>query len=77
MEFLHLLLLKFYQTSFWESRNYDELFPEIVVEVYNNQILTNPQLNFYNPSVTIGATYSFGEDYKLFFNYYIYIFFIY
>ena len=68
-DYTYMNVFKFYQTSFWESRNYDELFPEIVVEVFNNQILTNPQLNFYNPSVTIGATYSFDEDYKLFFNY--------
>lgn len=60
---------KFYRTSFWESRNYDELFPEIVVEEINNQILTNPKLNFYNGSGTLGATHSFNEGYKLFFNY--------
>lgn len=62
-------VFKFYRTSFWESRNYDELFPEIVVEELSNQILTNPQLNFYNGSGTLGATYSFSENYKLFFNY--------
>ena len=68
-DYTYMNVFKFYRTSFWESRNYDELFPEIVVEVFNNQILTNPQLNFYNTSATLGATYSFGEDYKLFFNY--------
>ena len=62
-------VFKFYRTSFWESRNYDELFPEIVIEELDNQILTNPQLSFYNSSGTLGATYSLGEDYKLFFNY--------
>ena len=60
---------KFYRTSFWESRNYDQLFPEIVVEEYPTQILTNPQLNFNNGSATLGATYTFDEDYNLFFNY--------
>ena len=30
---------KFYRTSFWETRNYDKLFPEIVVEELSNQIL--------------------------------------
>ena len=68
-DYTYMNVFKFYRTSFWESRNYDELFPEIVVEVFNNQILTNPQLNFYNTSATLGATYSFSEDYKLFFNY--------
>ncbi|WP_233265969.1 TonB-dependent receptor [Formosa sp. L2A11] len=60
---------KYYKTSFWESRNYDELYPDIVIEEFDNQILTHPQLNFYNPSFTVGSTYSFGKDYQLFFNY--------
>ena len=62
-------VFKFYRTSFWESRNYDQLFPEIVVEELPTQILTNPKLNFNNGSATLGATYMFGEDYNLFFNY--------
>jgi iron complex outermembrane receptor protein len=68
-DYSFLDVFKFYRTSFWESRNYDELFPEIVVEEFDNQILTNPQLNYYNGSGTIGANYSFGDDYKVFFNY--------
>lgn len=67
-DYTYMDVFKFYRTSFWESRNYDELFPEIVVEELDNQILTNPQLNFYNASATAGATYSLDE-YKLFFNY--------
>ena len=59
---------KFYRTSFWETRNYDKRFPEIVVEELSNQILTNPKLNFYNASATLGTRYDF-EDYTLFFNY--------
>jgi iron complex outermembrane receptor protein len=62
-------VFKFYRTSFWQARNYDELFPEIVVEELNNQILTNPQLSFYNPSATVGATIDFSNTYKLFANY--------
>lgn len=62
-------VLKFYRKSFWESRNYDELFPEIVVEELENQILTNPQLKFNNASATLGANYSFNDNLKLFFNY--------
>ncbi|WFO17589.1 TonB-dependent receptor [Cellulophaga baltica 4] len=54
---------------FWESRNYAALFPEIVVEEYDNQLLTNPQYNFFNASGTIGSTYSFNDKLKLFFNY--------
>jgi iron complex outermembrane receptor protein len=62
-------VFKFYRTSFWESRNYDELFPEIVIEESNNQILTNPQLNFNNSSATLGANYAFEKEYKISFNY--------
>jgi iron complex outermembrane receptor protein len=68
-DYTYMDVFKFYRTSFWESRNYDELFPEIVVEELQNQILTNPQLNFYNASATLGATYDFSEEYKLFLNY--------
>ncbi len=68
-DYTYMDVFKFYRTSFWESRNYDELFPDIVVEELDNQILTNPQLNFYNTSATLGATYSFSDNYKMFFNY--------
>lgn len=68
-DYTYMDVFKFYRTSFWESRNYDELFPDIVVEEFDNQILTNPQLSFYNTSATIGTSYLFNETYKLFFNY--------
>ena len=68
-DYVYMDVFKFYRTSFWESRNYDQLFPEIVLEELENQILTNPQLNFYNTSGTLGATYTFDTDYKLYFNY--------
>lgn len=68
-DFTFMDVFKFYRTSFWESRNYDQLFPEIVVEEFATQILSNPQLNFNNGSATLGATYTFAEDYTLFFNY--------
>lgn len=61
--------MKFYRTSFWESRGYDELFADIVVEEFDNQILVNPKLHFYNASATAGVTYSFAKNYTLFFNY--------
>ena len=68
-DYAYMDVFKFYRTSFWESRAYDQRFPEIVVEELSNQILTNPQPNFSNGSGTLGATYAFGKDYKLFFNY--------
>ncbi|MEM6686663.1 MAG: TonB-dependent receptor [Bacteroidota bacterium] len=60
---------KFYRSSFWEDRNYDELFADIVVEELANQLLTNPKLDFSNVSATLGTRYTFNDSYKLFANY--------
>lgn len=68
-DYTYMDVFKFYRTSFWESRNYDQIFPEIVIEELDNQILTNPEFNFYNVSGTVGTTYSFNDDYSLYFNY--------
>ena len=38
-DYTYMDVYKFYRTSFWESRNYDVLFPSIVVEEFDNQIL--------------------------------------
>ena len=45
-DYTYMNVFKFYRSSFWESRNYDVIFSDIVVEELNNQVLTNPQLNF-------------------------------
>ncbi len=68
-DYSYMDVFKFYRTSFWESRNYDVLIPEIVVEEFNNQILTNPQPSFSNLSGSAGFTYTINSGYKLFFNY--------
>ena len=68
-DYIHIDAQKFYRTSFWEERNYDELIPDIVVEEFGNQILTNPKLNFSNASTTLGIRYTFNDQYKLFANY--------
>lgn len=62
-------VFKFYRTSFWESRGYDTQFPELIVEDFGNQLLTNPELEFNNASATVGFSYTFDEDYVLFSNY--------
>ncbi|MCO5723279.1 TonB-dependent receptor [Robiginitalea marina] len=46
---------KFYRTSRWEERGYDEDFADIVVEDLGTQLLTNPVLDFHNLSATAGA----------------------
>jgi len=60
---------KYYRTSFWESRNYDVLFPELVLLVDGSQILTNPKPTFSTFSATTGSTFTFNENNKLYFNY--------
>ena len=46
---------KFYRTSRWEERGYDEDFPKFVVEDLGTQLLTNPVFNYNNISATFGA----------------------
>jgi iron complex outermembrane receptor protein len=68
-DYSHMNAYKYYRTSFWESRNYNELFPEIVLNDLGTQILTNPKFNFYNLSANIGANYKIGGNKKIYFNY--------
>ncbi|MCB0456611.1 MAG: TonB-dependent receptor [Flavobacteriaceae bacterium] len=64
-DYTNMDVFKFYRTSFWELRGYDVLFPNIVVEEYGNQILTNPDLNFNNVSATIGASYKVAKNWNV------------
>ncbi|MEX0996654.1 MAG: TonB-dependent receptor [Flavobacteriaceae bacterium] len=68
-DYNHLDADKFYRKSLWESRGYDIDFPEIVVEDFGTQLLTNPVFDFHNFSGTIGFSYSFLDDYELLTNY--------
>ncbi|MEM6720712.1 MAG: hypothetical protein AAF611_15390 [Bacteroidota bacterium] len=67
--YIHKDSQKFYRSSFWESHNYDELFPDIVIEELSNRILTNPKSRFSNASATLGTRYIFNDTYELFVNY--------
>lgn len=68
-DYTYMDVFKFYRTSFWELREYDTLFPELVVEEFGNQLLTNPELEFNNASATAGFSYKFAKDHVLFLNY--------
>ncbi|MGB7395221.1 MAG: TonB-dependent receptor [Pricia sp.] len=68
-DYTYMDVFKFYRTSLWESRGYDERLADIVVEELDNQILVNPEPVFNNFSATLGTTYSFGDGYELFVNY--------
>jgi len=65
----HLDALKFYRTSFWEERGYDQEFADLVVEDFGTQVLTNPVLDYSNFSATAGVNYQFDEHHVLFANY--------
>ena len=61
--------LKFYRTSRWEERGYDEDFPELVVEDRGTQLLTNPVFDYNNISATVGFNYSSEANDNVKFNY--------
>lgn len=59
---------KYYLNSVWMERGYDILFPEIIVNELNTQLLVNPKLEFNNLSATLGFKYNINENTTLFFN---------
>ena len=62
---------KFYRTSRWEERGYDEEFEDLIVNVNDSgtQLLVNPILDFHNISATVGGKYMNIDGYTLKFNY--------
>jgi iron complex outermembrane receptor protein len=60
---------KFYRTSFWELRNYDELFSDLVIQDLGNQVLVNANLTFINFSGATGLFYKIDENQFLKLNY--------
>ena len=62
-------VFKFYRSTFWELRGYDQEFADIVVEDLGTQVLVNPELEFNNWAATAGFNYKINEDYRLYFNY--------
>jgi iron complex outermembrane receptor protein len=68
-DYMNIDAYKYYKTSFWESRNYDELFSHIVLEELANQVLTNPVFDFNNTSAIIGSKISLDNDDSIFVNY--------
>lgn len=60
---------KFYRTSRWEERGYDQDFSDIVLEDLGTQLLTNPIFNFHNFSGSAGLNYEMGGDNLLRVNY--------
>ena len=68
-DYMNIDAYKYYKTSFWESRNYNELFSHIVLEELANQVLTNPVFDFNNTSAIIGTKISLDNNDSMFVNY--------
>ncbi|MFT5750873.1 MAG: iron complex outermembrane receptor protein [Dokdonia sp.] len=68
-DYNHIVAEKFYTTSLWEERGYDLLFPDLVIEEFDNQLLVRPDLSYSNISATAGASYDFTNKTVLSFNY--------
>ncbi|MGB5821310.1 MAG: TonB-dependent receptor [Saonia sp.] len=60
---------KFYRTSFWESRNYDEDFADIVTEDFGTQLLTNPVFDYTTFSATLGVGWQLDDYTNVLLNY--------
>ncbi|WP_299335193.1 TonB-dependent receptor [uncultured Psychroserpens sp.] len=53
---------KFYQTSRWNERGYNEDFASIIIEDLGTQLLTNPVFDYHNISFATGLKYLLNED---------------
>nr|WP_321223809.1 TonB-dependent receptor [uncultured Psychroserpens sp.] len=60
---------KFYQTSRWEERGYDNDFADLVIDDLGTQLLVNPKFEYHNVSASTGTTYKVNENNALLFNY--------
>ena len=60
---------KFYQTSRWEERGYDEDFSDIIIEDLGTQLLTNPVFDYHNFAVSAGAKYQLSDNSYILGNY--------
>ncbi|UJH67201.1 TonB-dependent receptor domain-containing protein [Allomuricauda sp. SCSIO 65647] len=68
-DFTRIDALKFYQTTRWEERGYDQDFPDLVIDDRGTQLLTNPVFDYNNISATVGFQYMASNDHKVKFNY--------
>lgn len=60
---------KFYITSRWEERGYDEDFAAIVIDDLGTQLLTNPVFDYHNFSASAGIKYDLNNASYLLGNY--------
>ena len=68
-DYNHIDAWKFYKTSRWEERGYDEDFSDIIVDDLGTQLLTNPKFTYNNLSLSTGVLYALNDTNSLSFNY--------
>lgn len=64
-DYTYIDALKFYRTSRWEERGYQNDFSSIIVEDLGTQLLTNPVFHYHNFSASMGAAYTINPNTKL------------
>lgn len=68
-DYIYMDVFKFYRKTFWESRGYDTIFPDLVIEDLGTQVLTNPQLRFDNFSAMIGSSFEIAPNWNVLANF--------
>lgn len=60
---------KFYRTSRWEERGYDQDFADIVIQDLGTQLLVNPIFTYHNVSASAGIAWEMNDEESMIFNY--------
>ncbi|SFJ44298.1 TonB-dependent receptor [Olleya namhaensis] len=60
---------KFYLTSRWNERAYNNEFANLVIDDLGTQLLTNPIFNYHNISASAGISYQINDRNNFIFNY--------
>lgn len=64
-DYTNIDALKFYRTSRWDERGYQDDFSSIIIEDFGTQLLTNPSFQYHNISASLGLSYTFNSVSKL------------
>ncbi|WP_378186155.1 TonB-dependent receptor [Aquimarina sp. W85] len=67
-DYSYLDAKKFYLKDFWEDRDYDRDFFDIIVQDEGNQWLTNPKFDYHSIAASAGIKYSYGSENIFLFN---------
>lgn len=68
-DFVSVNAKKFYQTSRWIERGYDQDFGDIVIDDFGTQLLTNPVFEYHNISASAGIEYKMDVKNTFIINY--------